>query len=119
MRRTCAFSEKQLESACPSITFRLPLKNQKTDYVRYRMYFPRMPSATACAWIETTTYSNAYATIASYATPTATYANEFEFGFYDASTLSMLIHNEEHKNKVSPLDSGSKVSIQYIRKSCY
>ena len=111
MRRTCAFSEKESVCACPSIAFHLPYNNQITDYVRYRNYVPRMPSATACAWIETTTYSNPFASIASYATSTAAFANEFLMGFEDASTMSVYIVGQEYPINVPPLDSGNKVNI--------
>ena len=111
MRRTCTFSEKQLASACPSITFHLPRNNQITDYVRYRMYFPRMPSATACAWIETTTYSNDYAAIASYATSTAAYGNEFLMIFEGASKMTVYISGHAYSFNVPRLDSGNKVNI--------
>ena len=111
MRCTCAFSEKQSASACRSITFHLPRNNQITDYVRYRNYVPRMPSATACAWIETTTYSNAYASIASYATSTGAYGKEFLMGFEDASKMTVAISDQKYPINVPRLDSGSKVNI--------
>ena len=57
-----------MDSACPLITFHLPRDNQIQDYIRYRNYVPRMPSATVCTWIETTDFDDDVNTIASYAT---------------------------------------------------
>ena len=57
-----------MDSGCPLITFHLPYDNQVSDYIRYRNYVPRMPSATVCAWIETTDFDDDVNTIASYAT---------------------------------------------------
>ena len=113
MRRTSAFSERKFLSACPSITFHLPRNKQTSDYVRYRNYVPRMPSATVCAWIETTTFSNPYASIASYCA--ADWENQLLIGFYNASTLSIVIENIEFLYNKSSLDSGNKVNI-YLHK---
>ena len=56
-----------MDSECPLITFHLPRDNQISDYIRYRNYVPRMPSATVCAWIETTDFDDDVNMVASYA----------------------------------------------------
>ena len=70
-----------------------------------------MPSATVCAWIETVTFCNPYATIVSYAT--FEHNDEFKMGFYNTSTMSVVIKDQEYKNNVNSLDSG------IYRQTCY
>ena len=74
-----------------------------------------MPSATVCAWIETVTFCNPYATIVSYAT--SENIDEFKMGFYNTSTMSVVIKDQEYKNNVNSLDSGNKANI--YRQTCY
>ena len=71
-----------------------------------------MPSATVCAWIELTTYSDSYSgTIASYGTSTDKFSKNFVMKFNGASTIIVRIKDEEIGYDVSRPNSGSKVNI--------
>ncbi|XP_076810503.1 neuronal pentraxin-1-like [Clavelina lepadiformis] len=74
-----AFLEKEIQDKstanqrttdCPLIAFKFPRYQQITDYVRYRSYFPELPQATICAWIESTEpAASVVPAIMSYAVP--------------------------------------------------
>ena len=76
---------------CPGVTFHLPRDNQVTDYIRYRDYVPSMKDATACAWVETSDFSD-HATVWSYA-PSARVNNEFFLAFLNPSTVRIAKSN--------------------------